>query len=104
MRVLEKSRIERPVVAYARRKGIFVTKMELPHYRGMPDDVLWMRGGSPVLIEFKAPGCVPEPLQQLHIDRLRGLGYCVFVVDDAAVGRRIIDALCKETDDGQDKD
>lgn len=102
MRIREKGRVERPVVEHARRLGVFVTKMELPHYRGMPDDVFWFHGGRPVLVEFKAPGCEPEPLQQHHIDMLRRLGYRVFVVDDAVEGKTLMDKLYEEAYHGQE--
>jgi hypothetical protein len=103
VRIREKARVEKPVVEHARRLGIFVTKLELPHYKGMPDDVFWLRGGRPVLIEFKAPGCEPGPLQALHHRLLTKLGYRVFVIDDAIEGKDLIDKLFKEAHDEEDR-
>lgn len=82
MPILE-STIERSVVNWAKKKGIFVTKINGQGNRAMPDRCFWVPGGTPVLIEFKRPGGKPTPLQtQTHFE-LRKRGYWVFVCDDA---------------------
>lgn len=90
MQVLESSGVRNPVVKFARDNGILVTKMNIMGRRGMPDDVFWVKGGKPLIIEFKAPGKEPRRLQQITIDYLKRLDYDVQTCDDPATGIRIL--------------
>lgn len=49
---------------------------------GWPDVCFLIPGGSPVFIEFKAPGKKPSELQTHRIATLRKGGYDVHVCDD----------------------
>lgn len=49
---------------------------------GWPDDLFFVPGGKPLVIEFKAPGEPPMPRQAYRIQFLRRLGYDVEVHDD----------------------
>jgi hypothetical protein len=63
--------------------GIVGIKLKAAGNNGYPDRLFWIPGGKPLLIEFKQPGEVPEPLQQQRIDELQQLGYEVQVHDNA---------------------
>lgn len=63
--------------------GIIGIKLKAVGNNGYPDRLFWIPGGKPLLIEFKQPGEVPEPLQQQRIDELKQLGYEVQVHDNA---------------------
>jgi hypothetical protein len=89
LKALEKD-IEKPVVKFARTLGLMVTKMRLLGEAGFPDDVIWLPGGVPLLLEFKRPGEKTDPIQDHIIGRLRRLGYRVEVVDNVMKGKEII--------------
>lgn len=88
--VVLESTIERSVVNWAKKKGVFVTKINGQGNRAMPDRCFWIAGGMPVLIEFKRPGAKPTPLQEQTHYALRKAGYWVFVCDDAEKGKKLI--------------
>lgn len=77
------STIERKVVAWAKKQGIFTTKLASPGNRSLPDRIFWLPGGKPLLIEFKRPAGKVTVLQAAMHDTLRRLGYLVLVLDDA---------------------
>lgn len=83
-RVLE-SAIERKVVAWAKKQGIFQTKLVSPGNRSLPDRIFWVPGGKPLMIEFKRPGGEATELQKAMHSKLESLGYEVKVFDNADV-------------------
>ena len=48
---------------------------------GFPDRLCFLPGGELVVVECKAPGKEPRPLQIHAIDKLKALGFRVRVVD-----------------------
>lgn len=92
IRNLKESSVERPVVRDARALGVLSIKLATG--QGMPDRLFLIPGGRGFLIEFKAPGSDPRPLQDAMHVILRGLGYDVEAHDDyesamAAIRRRL---------------
>ena len=62
--------------------GVISSKLVTPGHTGFPDQIFWLPGGKPLLIEFKAPGEEPR-LNQLHIhEQLKQLGYQIEVHDN----------------------
>ena len=59
----------------------------------MPDRLVLMPGGKMCFMEIKAFGKRPRPLQARCIDKLRVLGFKVFVVDGKEQIGGILDAL-----------
>jgi hypothetical protein len=49
---------------------------------GWPDRIFFVRGGAPLIIEFKAPGERLEPRQQYRAQQLRSWGYDTRACDD----------------------
>ena len=60
------------------------TTLTLRGRRGWPDEVFWLPGGRPLLVEFKAEGEEPRKLQQYIHQKLKEQGYEVEVHTDAA--------------------
>jgi len=91
--LLEKD-IERAVCRYARdRHRMKVEKFVSPGRRSVPDDMFSINDGFVFFIEFKAPGKMATKKQAKdHMER-RAMGFTVFVVDDIARGKRIIDTM-----------
>ncbi len=93
IRSVKESSIERPVVADAKDK-LGVLSIKLAAGQGMPDRLFLIPGGRGLLIEFKAPGADPRPLQDAMHVILRGLDYDTEVHDNydeamAAIRRRL---------------
>lgn len=55
-----------------------------PGNDGVPDRLVCFSGGRTVFVELKAPGRKPTALQQLQHERLRALGFRVWVIDSHA--------------------
>lgn len=62
------------------------------HVRHWPDTVFFLPDSRVVLIEFKAPGELPRPGQVCMIERLRKLGFPVYVVDSVDEGLEILES------------
>ena len=88
--MLEKD-IEKRVKDYARRNGWLAFKWAGVNQRGVPDDIFINRHGFILFIEFKREGNKPTKLQALRIKQLRDQNCTVFVVDNVAFGKKIID-------------
>lgn len=87
------SSVENPVVAYAKKKGVLVRKMNGLGFRGWPDRLFIFSGGVVVWVEFKAPGKLKNlsSNQKEIIQTLKDLGQHVYVIDDKQTGKDIID-------------
>ena len=87
------SSVENPVVAYAKKKGVLVRKMNGLGFRGWPDRLFIFSGGMTVWIEFKAPGKLKKlsANQKEIIAELQKRNHAVYVVDDKQTGKDIID-------------
>ena len=60
---------------------------------GWPDRIVMLPGRSIAFVEVKAPGKKPRPLQLKRHEKLRQLGYQVFVLDDPDKIAGIIDEI-----------
>lgn len=72
--------IEKRVVDLAKKAGWQCYKWVSPSQRGVPDRI-FIKDGSVVFIEFKAPGKKPTPLQAHTIKKLREHFMVVHVCD-----------------------
>lgn len=76
---------------HARATGWLAWKMKIEGRNGCPD-CWFFKNGRIVVMEFKRPvGGKVRVQQQLRIAELRAHGIEVHVVNDAAVGRAILD-------------
>lgn len=86
--------IEKKVVAYAKSLGCLVYKFTSPSQRSVPDRLFIMPNGRGVFfIEFKRLGCKPTASQEVEIEKIKRQGISVFVVDDVASGRVVVDTM-----------
>ena len=74
-------RIEAALVRAALNAGGLALKWVSPGRPGVPDRIVFMPGGRVVLVELKAPGKTPTPLQAKTHEALRRLGMTVLVID-----------------------
>ena len=75
--------IEQKLVTETRKKGGLAVKVKFvsPGYAGMPDRLVLLPGGKLAFVEVKAPGKKPRMLQVKRHEKLRELGFQVFVLD-----------------------
>ncbi|MBI1620091.1 VRR-NUC domain-containing protein [Aquamicrobium sp. cd-1] len=96
MSVREIPGVEKPVVRYALARGWKLGwKLRIDGRNGSPDR-WFLRNGVWLVIEFKRPGGKLRPQQVLRIKELRENGQPVHVIDNADVGRALIDSFDQE--------
>ena len=78
--MLEK-KIEQRLRVIAKKAGGLAIKWVSPGFDGVPDRILILPGGRIIFVELKRPGAKPTPIQERVIEKLRGLGADVRVVD-----------------------
>lgn len=62
-----------------RRRGGLALKLVCPGWTGVPDRLILMPGGRAYFAETKDAGKKPRPRQRYVHERLRALGFLVFV-------------------------
>lgn len=87
---LEKD-IEKKVCDYATSKGWLVYKFTSPARAAVPDRLLIAPGGRVIFCEFKRAGQKPTVPQEREHARLRTQGVAVYVVDNVAAGKMMVD-------------
>ena len=80
--------IEQCLVRKVKEKGGLCPKWISPGYDGVPDRLVF-------LVEVKALGKKPRPIQKARHRLLRRLGYQVFVLDDVQQIGGILDEIQK---------
>ena len=75
--------IERKFVRTVKNAGGIAPKFVSPGYDGMPDRIVLLPGGCMGFVEVKDSGKKPRPLQLARHRLLAGLGFQVFVLDQA---------------------
>lgn len=79
--------VERAFVQAADRAGGWALKLVSPGNAGMPDRLAVMPDGAVGLVELKAPGKRPRPLQARMFARLAAKGHAVTVIDSVEGAR-----------------
>ena len=85
--------IEKKLVSEVKRQGGICPKWVCPSFDGMPDRLIFLPGRKFGMVEVKAPGESPRPLQLARHRLLAKLGFYVFVLDDESQIGGIIDEI-----------
>ena len=80
MTLLERD-VEAWLVAETKRRGGIAYKFTRPQRRSVPDRLILMPGGEAFFVELKAPGKKPTEAQVREHERIRALGFRVYVSD-----------------------
>lgn len=88
--MLEKQ-IEKHVCDYARSQGFLAYKFTSPARAAVPDRLMVTPHGHVFFIEFKKEGAKITPAQEREHQLLRSKGIVVYVVDNVAYGKKLID-------------
>ena len=73
--------IERMLVERIEKLGGLCLKWVSPGRRNVPDRIVLLPGGMINFVEVKAPGKIPSVGQMREHQRLRNLGFCVYLID-----------------------
>lgn len=65
-----------------RTKKVWVIKLLSAFIKGLPDRMILCRGGYVGFAEIKTTGKKPTKIQSYIHEKLRALGFTVFVIDD----------------------
>src|SRR5690242_8290764 len=76
--VMLESEIQRKCIEFLNKAGWLSIKIIQCNLNGFPD-LITLRDGRIVFIEFKQPGKNPEPLQEYRIKKLREQGFEVII-------------------------
>jgi hypothetical protein len=87
---MSESRIESRFVEHAKKRGAAAYKFTSPNRRSVPDRLVLAPGGVMFFIEFKAPGQEPTPAQYREHEKLRTLGFEVYVIDTPGDGEVLL--------------
>ena len=74
--------IEQKLVKAVKSTGGICPKFVSPGFDGMPDRIVLLPNGKLALVEVKASGEKPRPLQLARHKMIRHLGFKVYVLDD----------------------
>ena len=86
---MRESAIEKSVTKFATARGWWCLKLHVINHAGFPDRLCLAAGGQIKFVEFKATGKKPRRLQMWVINKLRGMGFNVYVIDSIEAGQRI---------------
>lgn len=89
---LEKS-IEAAVCLYARGKGCLAYKFTSPARAAVPDRLFIAKFGRVFFCEFKREGAKPTPAQLREHALLNEQGATVFLIDNVADGKAMVDLM-----------
>lgn len=91
---IRESKIEDAVCKYAREKGVEAYKFNSPARSAVPDRLLITKRGRVFFIEFKASweNEATKPQEREHA-KLRERGMFVFLVNDIAFGKGVVDGM-----------
>ena len=73
--------IEQKLVSEVKKRGGICLKWVCPSFDGMPDRLVFLPGRHFGMVEVKAPGEKPRPLQVSRHKLLQRLGFKVYVLD-----------------------
>ena len=90
--MLEKQ-IEAKVCDYAKQRGLLAYKFTSPARAAVPDRLFILPNGLVFFCEFKREGQKPTAAQAREHQRLREYDVPVFVIDNVADGRSMVDVM-----------
>ena len=92
---MTEKQIERKFIREVKALGGICPKWVSPGFDGVPDRLVFLPGCHFGLVEVKAPGKKPRPIQKARHRLLKRLGFQVFVLDDIQQIGGILDEIQK---------
>lgn len=85
--------IEKELVRKAKKLGGEAYKLTSPSIAGLPDRLVLLPDSHIAFVELKAPGKKPRKLQALVHERIKALGFKVYVVDSKDKIQEVLDEI-----------
>ena len=80
---MREKEIERKLVQEVKKRGGLCPKWVSPGFAGVPDRIVFLPKMKIGFVEVKAPGERPRKIQLHRHAQLQGLGFSVYVLDNA---------------------
>lgn len=93
---LSEAAIQRSIVTAYRAAGVFVVKLLLLGFTGMPDLITFLKGGRILLVEVKKPGGKLSARQKYVFKILERLGHKVHVVFSKEEAQEVLKCQMKK--------
>ena len=90
---MKEATIERKLVSAAKLRGGICPKWVAPGFDGVPDRLVFLPGRHFAMVEVKAPGEKPRPLQVSVHRILERLGFHTYVLDGTEQIKAILDEI-----------
>ena len=78
---MREKQVEQKLVQAVKARGGICPKFVSPGFDGMPDRIVLLPGRHFGVVEVKAPGKMPRPLQVSRHRLMEKLGFSVYVLD-----------------------
>jgi len=91
--MMSEQQIEKKLVEKVKQVGGMAFKFVSPGNSGVPDRLVLIAIGKIAFVEVKAPGEKPRALQVRMINKIRKLGFKVYVLDDVKMIGEIINEI-----------
>lgn len=85
--------IEQRLVKAVKGLGGISPKFVSPGLSGMPDRIVLLPDGKVGFVEVKAPGKKPRALQVVRHEKLKRLGFRVFILDEVEQIGEVLNAI-----------
>lgn len=93
MAVESEKTLERKLNALVDQKGGLSVKLLSKYINGLPDRMALLPGGVVFFVELKSTGQKPRRIQQYIMNKIRDLGFKVYVIDNSNDIKKITE-LC----------
>ena len=82
--------IERKLVAEVKAAGGWAIKLLATQVTGLPDRMVLLPEGRMFFVELKSTGKRPSNIQEFVHEKLRGLGFRVYVIDSKEAAEALL--------------
>lgn len=90
---MREKQIEQKLVSEVKRRGGICPKWVSPGFDGVPDRLVFLPGKHFGMVEVKAPGEKPRPLQVSRHRLLEKLGFHTYILDGADQIQALLDEI-----------
>lgn len=90
---MREKQIEQKLVSEVKRRGGICPKWVSPGFDGVPDRLVFLPGKHFGMVEVKAPGEKPRPLQVSRHRLLEKLGFKTYILDGAEQIQALLDEI-----------
>lgn len=90
---MREKQIEQKLVSEVKRRGGICPKWVSPGFDGVPDRLVFLPGKHFGMVEVKAPGEKPRPLQVSRHRLLEKLGFKIYILDGTEQIQALLDEI-----------